>query len=178
TYLFAGEYFTEEVRRELIGRYGEKGLYEGGLSVRTTLDPALQLIARKALQRGLMDFDMLRGYRGPVKTIDIAGDWGKALGEVESLQDVPEWNLAVVLESSAEGLSIGIQPSGEASGDIAAERKRGFVALADMKWAMRYDREGKKLKAKSPADVLQPGDVIFIQTKGGEGEAYRLRQVP
>ena len=43
TYLFAGEYFTEEVRREIIARYGENALYEGGLSVRTTLDPKLQL---------------------------------------------------------------------------------------------------------------------------------------
>ena len=39
TYLFAADYFTEEVRRELIARYGENALYEGGLSVRTTLDP-------------------------------------------------------------------------------------------------------------------------------------------
>ncbi|HJS63137.1 MAG TPA: transglycosylase domain-containing protein, partial [Pseudolabrys sp.] len=53
-YLFAGEYFTEEVRRELISRYGEDALYEGGLSVRTTLDPKLQLMARKALQNGLI----------------------------------------------------------------------------------------------------------------------------
>ena len=65
TYLFAGEYFTEEVRRDIISRYGEDALYEGGLSVRTTLDPQLQLIARKALQNGLMKFDRLRGYRGP-----------------------------------------------------------------------------------------------------------------
>ncbi len=67
TYLFAGEYFTEEVRREIIARYGENALYEGGLSVRTTLDPKMQLIARKAMQNGLLKYDTLRGYRGPVK---------------------------------------------------------------------------------------------------------------
>src|SRR5690606_23077608 len=65
-YLFAGEYFTEEVRREIISRYGENALYEGGLSVRTTLDPKLQLIARTAMQHGLVKYDTLRGYRGPV----------------------------------------------------------------------------------------------------------------
>ena len=67
TYLFAGEYFTEEVRREIISRYGENALYEGGLSVRTTLDPKMQLIARKAMQNGLLKYDTLRGYRGPVE---------------------------------------------------------------------------------------------------------------
>ena len=43
SHIFAGEYFAEEVRREIYDRYGEKKLYEGGLSVRTTLDPKLQV---------------------------------------------------------------------------------------------------------------------------------------
>ena len=33
-HIFAAEYFAEEVRREIYERYGEKKLYEGGLSVR------------------------------------------------------------------------------------------------------------------------------------------------
>src|SRR5262245_61207341 len=109
TYLFAGEYFTEEVRREIISRYGENALYEGGLSVRTTLDPKLQLMARKSLQNGLLKFDRLRGYRGPKDHIDISGDWGEALGKVKGLSDVPEWRLAVGLESSDAGLSSGFR---------------------------------------------------------------------
>ena len=32
-HVFAGEYFAEEVRRDIFERYGEKKLYEGGLSV-------------------------------------------------------------------------------------------------------------------------------------------------
>ena len=50
SYLFAGEYFTEEVRREIIARYGEDALYEGGLSVRTTLDPRVTTEAREATE--------------------------------------------------------------------------------------------------------------------------------
>ena len=119
TYLFAGEYFTEEVRREIIARYGENALYEGGLSVRTTLDPKMQLVARKAMQNGLLKYDTLRGYRGPVKHIETGADWGVALGEVQALADVPEWQLAVVLESSDAGLSIGLQPKREISGKLA-----------------------------------------------------------
>src|ERR1700755_1788073 len=48
-HIFAGEYFAEEVRRDVFERYGEKKLYEGGLSVRTTLDPKLQVMARKTM---------------------------------------------------------------------------------------------------------------------------------
>ena len=53
---YAAGYFAEEVRRELSDRYGEKELYEGGLSVRTTLDPKMQLMARKALTDGLVRY--------------------------------------------------------------------------------------------------------------------------
>ena len=81
---FEAEYFAEEVRRYIFENYGEKKLYEGGLSVRTTLDPKLQVLARKAMVNGLVNFDETQGWRGPVGRIDIAGDWGVALAEVKS----------------------------------------------------------------------------------------------
>ncbi|MAW87603.1 MAG: penicillin-binding protein [Phyllobacteriaceae bacterium] len=182
TYMFAGEYFTEEVRREIIDRYGVDALYEGGLSVRTTIDPKMQVVARKALQNGLMNYDMLRGYRGPAGSVDISGDWGVALSEVEGLYDVPEWQVAVVLAAGDEGLDIGLQPEKEVSGEVSGERTRGFISRKNMQWAMRYKKDGKTVKAKSPAEVLQPGDVVFVE-KAGDGEAegkggYKLRQPP
>src|SRR5262249_44282727 len=70
---FTAEYFAEEVRRELYDRYGEKKLYEGGLSVRTTLDTKYQALARKVLKEGLVLYDETKaGWRGPVTKIDIA----------------------------------------------------------------------------------------------------------
>jgi len=178
TYVFAGEYFTEEVRREIISRYGENALYEGGLSVRTTLDPKLQRIARKAMQHGFLKFDTLRGYRGPVTHIDVSGDWGEKLGEVKGLSDVPEWRLAVVLDSSSSGLAIGLQPERQASGALVAERVKGTIAKEDMSFAMRHVVNGKRVKANSPADVLSPGDVVFVEKKNGSDSAYMLRQPP
>jgi penicillin-binding protein 1A len=182
SYIFAGEYFTEEVRRAIIARYGEDALYEGGLSVRTTLDPAMQVKARRALQHGLIKYDTLRGYRGPVTSIDITSDWGVPLGEVPRLADVPEWRLAVVLESGKDGLSVGLQPGKEVSGALAAARETAFVAASDMSWALRHTVDGRRLKADSPAEVLKPGDVVFVEKKGGEGangeDCWLLRQAP
>lgn len=178
TYLFAGEYFTEEVRRDILTRYGEDALYEGGLSVRTTIDPEMQILARKALQNGLIKYDTLRGYRGPKASIDASGDWGVPLGEQKALSDVPEWRLAVVLEASAEGLSVGLQPSREISGALAEERETGFVATEDMSWALRHTVGGERVKADSPAEVLKPGDVVFVEKKEGEGDRWQLRQPP
>jgi penicillin-binding protein 1A len=178
TYLFAGEYFTEEVRREIISRYGQTALYEGGLSVRTTLNPEMQRIARKAMQTGLIKYDTLRGYRGPVTSIDVSGDWGVPLGEVKGLDDVPEWTLAVVLESGASGLRIGLKPARQVSGELVRERVEGTVSKEDMSFAMRHVVDGKTLKANSPADVLKPGDVVFVEKQEGGENAYRLRQMP
>jgi penicillin-binding protein 1A len=178
TYLFAGEYFTEEVRRQLIARYGEDALYEGGLSVRTTLDPEMQLIARKALQNGLMKYDTLRGYRGAITTVDISGDWGPALFEVPALADVPEWEVAVVLDADAEGVKVGLKPAAKVSGEVGDDRRTGAVSLENMSWAMRHSVEGKLVKAKSPAEVLQPGAVVYVQAVAEQEGAYELRQVP
>ncbi|MER2536514.1 MAG: penicillin-binding protein 1A [Rhizobiaceae bacterium] len=177
TYLFAGEYFTEEVRREIIARYGQNALYEGGLSVRTTLDPRLQRMARASMQHGLIKFDTLRGYRGPVKSIELGADWGKALSEVKGLDDVPEWKLAVVLDAADDGVQIGIQPGREASGAIRADRDTGLIGKEDMSFAMRHIVDGKLVRAKSPADVLKVGDVVYAEKKQ-EGQGYLLRQVP
>ncbi|MEQ1953450.1 penicillin-binding protein 1A [Mesorhizobium sp. CN2-181] len=178
TYLFAGEYFTEEVRREIIARYGENALYEGGLSVRTTLDPKMQLVARRAMQNGLLKYDTLRGYRGPVTQIDLTGDWGVALGEVKKLDDVPEWRLAVVLDSSNSDLTIGLQPGRQVSGALVEERETSTIAKEDMAFAMRqHVVDGKKARASTPGDVLKPGDVILVEKKT-DGNGYSLRQIP
>jgi penicillin-binding protein 1A len=177
-YLFAAEYFTEEVRREIISRYGEDALYQGGLYVRTTLDPDLQRLARSALQKGLIRYDTLRGFRGPVRQIELAGDWGPALGEVPALSDVPEWRLAVVLEADRDGVNIGLQPSREVSGNLSSERETGTIDVKDMEWALRHLVDGRSVKANSPAEVLKPGDVVYVERKEENGDAWRLRQLP
>jgi penicillin-binding protein 1A len=128
------------------------------------------------MQHGLIKFDTLRGYRGAVTRIDMGSDWGVSLGEVKGLEDVPEWRLAVVLDASKSGLTVGLQPGRQASGALAADRDKGSISLDDMKWAMRHMVDGKLVKAKSPAEVLQPGDVIFVEQI--EGNNYGLRQVP
>ena len=87
-HIFAADYFAEDVRREIYEKYGEKRLYEGGLSVRTTLDPKMQVIAHKALTDGLVRFDEGKGFRGPVSKIDIGGDWGLKLADVRAFADV------------------------------------------------------------------------------------------
>ena len=58
-----GRFFKEHVRRELVSRFGEARVYEGGLKVYTTIDVAMQRAADAEVQRVLADLDKRRGKR-------------------------------------------------------------------------------------------------------------------
>ena len=171
-HLFAAEYFAEEVRRELYERYGEKKLYEGGLSVRTSLDTKLQVLARKTLTDGLVKFDESQGWRGPVAKIDIGADWGVKLADVKALNDVAPWRLAVVLEVSDQSARIGLQPGREPGGFVGKTRTVGILPLEGMKWA----KSGGKAPGKV-SQVLSPGDVVYVEPTKIEGQ-FILHQIP
>ncbi|MGE0523265.1 MAG: penicillin-binding protein 1A [Variibacter sp.] len=200
-HIFAAEYFAEEVRREVYERFGEKKLYEGGLSVRTTLDPKMQIMARKALADGLVKYDEARGWRGPVSKIDLkGGDWGAKLADVKGLNDIP-WRLAVVLETGDQSARIGLQPAREQGGAVAKDRQIGIVPIDGVKWARAASGPTRGKTPAKVSQVLEPGDVVYVeplvrdekkdkakskqrQTSDAEepaepaGNLFRLRQVP
>jgi penicillin-binding protein 1A len=174
-------YFAEEVRRELLGRYGEKMLYGSGLSVRTSLDGRLQAAADRALRSGLIHYERGHGgWRGPVARIDPKGDWEARLAKVPVpavARDVG-WQHAVVLRSDADGATIGFK-----GGAI------GHIPFSEMRWARpRRDTGSFGAYPRSAADVVKPGDVVMVEpiTAVSKGEAvnaktpaaYTLRQVP
>nr|WP_234924846.1 penicillin-binding protein 1A [Bartonella vinsonii] len=179
SYVFAADYFTEEVRRRLMHRYGAKTLYEGGLSIRTTLDPSLQLIARRALHNGLIKFDHSQGWRGAYKHIDKSDDWGIELANITGLSDVPEWRLAVVLSTNANKIEIGLQPQHEDSGLLSTKRETAILSEADSKWALNVVKEnGYRKTVRDLSHVLQVGDVIFVEKASNTDNIYRLQQIP
>ncbi|MCW2283141.1 penicillin-binding protein 1A [Rhodoblastus acidophilus] len=164
---FAAGYFAEEVRRELNDRYGDRKLYEGGLSVRTTLDPKMQLMARRALVDGLVRFDEAHGYRGPYKQIEIGADWGLALADVPPLGDVAPWRLAVVLDVNDSALRVGLQPAKEKGGEVARNRETATLSTDNARFVR------KKLR-----QAFAVGDVIFVEPIDSKPGQVRLRQIP
>src|SRR3954449_1830967 len=173
---FAGEYFAEEVRRDIFERYGEKKLYEGGLSVRTTLDPKIQVMARKTMVAGLVNYDEQQGYRGAVQKLEVAGDWGVKLADVKALSDVQPWRLAVVLETSDQSARIGLQPGREPGGAVSKDRLIGNIAIEGVKWAKAAT--GNRATPSKVTQVLSPGDVIYVELVDKDAGKYRLRQIP
>ncbi len=170
---YQADFFAEEVRRQLVDRYGENMLYDGGLSVRSTIVPRLQDIADKALFDGLVEYDRRHGWRGPITNIDVSGDWQQRLREVETPADIP-WDRAVVLATDANEARLGLM-NGE----------QGRIPLRFLTWARPWQK-GQKLGpvVRSPADVLSPGDVVYVKHFAElDGEklppnTYGLRQIP
>ncbi|MGQ0456312.1 MAG: penicillin-binding protein 1A [Hyphomicrobium sp.] len=161
-HISTAEYFAEDVRRTLISQYTEEKLYGGGLSVRTTLDPRLQQIARRALIDGLVRFDKLQGWRGPIKKIDIAGDWGVPLAAIDAPSDIQPWRLGVVLSSEKAKAVIGLKPARKQDQALVKEREAVEVTLDEIKWAKIPD---KKTAPKAVSDLLAPGDVVYVTPK-------------
>ncbi|MGI9383684.1 MAG: penicillin-binding protein 1A [Methyloligellaceae bacterium] len=184
SHIFAAEFFGEEVRRQLYSMYGENKLYGGGLSVRSTLDPKLQRTARRALVKGLVAYDRRHGWRGPVKTIDVSGDWGPELGKIEVLSDIKPWRIAVVLESGTKTATVGLQPSRLASGQLDKKRQTGEIPFSEIKWARPVNSRGRLGRfPKTASAVLSPGDVVYVapfENKQGQVEdgKWRLMQIP
>ncbi len=167
-------YFTEQVRQQAYSIFGEQGLYDGGLSIRTTLDPRLQKIARQALRDGLEAYDRRHGFRGPVARVDwsdiIAPEgepaWLAPLGDVPYISDLAPWRLAVVLETGVEAATIGLRDGSEA-----------IIPLEELLWAREFisvNNLGEEII--QPADVFEIGDVVYVELI--EEGVYGLRQVP
>lgn len=173
------DYFVEEVRRELVDRFGEDKLYGGGLSVRTTLDSRLQEIADRVLRKGLIAYDRRHGWRGPLGRLEEENGWPAALSAFpmpKGLKEaMPNWMKAVVLRVTADNAFIGLEGG-----------RTGKIPLAALKWA-RHWMEGERLgpAVQSPAQVLQPRDVVLVEPRERdvfgnppEGGVYDLRQDP
>ncbi|PPR09495.1 MAG: Penicillin-binding protein 1A [Alphaproteobacteria bacterium MarineAlpha11_Bin1] len=169
------DYFVEEVRRELQDAYGDRGLYGGGLSVRTTLDSRLQKIADTSLRLGLSAYDRRHGWRGPLGQIDIRPGWHSELSRHALPEDVEQWKTAVVLSLSNTSAKIGF-----------SDKSSGILPLKGMNWARRFDEKDQPGPApKLPRDVLSLGDVIAVESVAKENnkdpsnlDIYALRQIP
>ena len=188
----AAEYFVEEARKQIKSMYGDDELYEGGLSIRTTLDTRLQLAGRKALRDGLEAFDRRHGYRGPLATWDNFDDWKPRLAAFEGPKDIGDWRVALVLEAKGAVAKLGFadelaNPKVTEGEDTPKADTNGTLNIADIKWAKPALAKGAVGKEpKAVTDVVKTGDIILVQRKPRAKKdksdqritAYNLRQVP
>lgn len=159
-------YVTEMVRADVFEKYGQE-VYGSGLNVYTTIDDRLQTSANKALRAALLDYDRRHGYRGTAGKIDLE----------EVIQDPFEEEL--LKSQSIANLKKGVVK--------LVEDDRILVMLPDYQtvevpfvkgidWAKPYINESRVGAAPKVAqDVLQPGDVIWVEHRDTE---WWLASVP
>jgi penicillin-binding protein 1A len=159
-----GGYFVEEVRRELIDKFGESAqdgphsVYAGGLWVRTSLDKRIQGFAAEALRNGLLRFDSGRGWSGPLRHVDVDGDkWYGALLNTNISLDYSDWRAAIAIARDGDAWRIGFADgtTGELPRDAAQMPVRNVGGAA--------------------FTAIEPGDIIAVAPVG---RRFALRSVP
>ena len=168
------DYFTDEIRRQLSRNFGEEEFFGGGLSIRATVDPALQGSAANALRSRLEDIDRSYGqWRGTGKTIDPAtltdeAAWREALSTLRVARDIDldsHWEVAAVREVGDQELRLVIEGLQE------SDAEPWVVPRKDIAW-MRG----------SFVDNFEVGDVVhvrrMVEDNGGAFIRWTLRQVP
>ena len=155
-------YFAEEVRREVVSRFGEDMLYAGGLSVRTTLDPELQHAARMALQRGLEALDRRQGWRGALAS--HTGD--------DDLDDILAKHQATMLEDHHAAYVTEVTKD---QAQIYVNGGRGRIPFQLAFWA--YPPRGEDGVRPQPLNDLRNalaiGDIIMVQPPEGTPDLIR-----
>ncbi|MEO7654292.1 MAG: PBP1A family penicillin-binding protein [Sphingomicrobium sp.] len=159
-----GGYFMEEVRRDLVSRFGEKAeqgpnsVYAGGLWVRSSMNPLMQDAAADALREGLAKFDGGRGWQDTKLSIDLDQDWRGQLSAAALGTGFPDWRKAVILSKSGGQAVLGFSDGteGTLSSSAAQQAKRGGGGTA--------------------YSALKPGMVVIAKSIGGD--SYALRSIP
>jgi penicillin-binding protein 1A len=158
------EFVSETARQLVFAQYGEE-TYTRGLNVYLTVDAADQLVAYRALRKGLMDYELRQVYRGPEAYVDLPAD-GKLLDArvAEALAEHPDNDdllAAVVLEAGPKKVVAMLQ-----SGD-------NITVVGD---GLRAVQSGLSVKA-GPKTQIRRGAVVRALRGSAKGD-WMLTQLP
>ncbi len=143
-------FFKEAIRREIIENYSEKKLYDQGLSIISSLDTNLQVVAEKVFQNGIKNYDKRKGWRGPLGNIEIGDGWNANLKKTKKNFSNVSSDLVVILKINQNSIEVGINNG---------SKKQIFRENLDI------------LKNKSIIDLdklFNVGDLILIDNKTNE----------
>ncbi len=173
-------YFTDEIRRQLSRNFGREEFFGGGLAIRATMDPELQVEAAEALRRQLESYDRNLGvWRGTGKTLTPGqltdeATWREALAGVSVSRDVEGWYPAVVLEVGESAARIGIE-------GVETDEDGHWIPAEDVTWARKRQSDGRLApKARTAGDLVAVGDVVLVKRieQDGAFQRWSLRQIP
>jgi len=152
-FLEDAKYYVEDIRKDVIDKFGFEKVYKQGLNIKTSINLNLQKIATESLRDGLISYDKRKGWRGPLLNKKKLDNWIDGLGEFR-LEKSIDWDLAIV--KKIKKFSIEIETE---------NKQKGFVKYEDISWTKK---EFKKL--------FEIGDVIYVEKL--KNDNFSLRQLP
>ncbi|MEM9176733.1 MAG: transglycosylase domain-containing protein, partial [Myxococcota bacterium] len=141
-------HFTEEVRRLLFEQLDGDQVLNAGLRIETTLDVALQRAASRAIQDGLRAHDRRRGYRGPVRRIDLAAEGALA-----------EERLKLAEENDADYTQTETQPETQVLPAVSAPGAPGSAS------PLETASTAAPTEAEAPAAPAEP-EIVYSMEEG------------
>ena len=153
-FLEDSRYYVEEVRKNIIEKLGYDKVYKEGLNIKTPLNLDLQEIASSVLRNGIENYDERKGWRGPIKNVNISNqNWKKS--NINNLEKKIGWEVAKVIKVNYPIIDIETK-----------NNKFGKINLENVEW----------FKSSKNINKLKIGDLIYV--KQNENLLFDLKQLP
>jgi penicillin-binding protein 1A len=156
-------YFTEEVRRYLVERFGEDEVLTGGLAVHTTLVLRDQHAAYSSVRAGLREHDRRRGYRGPTRQVPEA-EWEPTLEAIGEENGEGPWEKQAVVQA----LVTEVDDEAEIARLGLGLGRETTLGLDEVAWAREPDPDvdGLATRLTRVSQALRPGYLVEIEKTG------------
>ena len=146
-------YYVEDIRKNVIGKFGFEKVYKQGLNINTPINLELQKIATQSLRSGLISYDKRKGWRGPISNNKNFNNWTKGLDKLR-LEKSINWDLAIVKRIEKFSVEIEIE-----------KKDKGFIKYENISWTKKEFNE-----------LFKIGDIIYVENL--EKDNFALRQLP
>ena len=165
-------FFKEAVRREIVSKFNENKLYDGGLSIMTTLDEDLQLQAENSFRKGLEEYDFRRGWRGPIAKFTKDKKWENQLKSFKKPAGLFEKILGVVIKVSDDYINIFT----EKQGVIKLEKDQiSIIKKENINWKKSFEigyvivlKYNNKLKKYELSQIPEAnGSMVVLDNQNG-----------
>ena len=146
-------YYVEDIRKDVIDKFGFEKVYKQGLNINTPINLELQKIATQSLRKGLIKYDKRKGWRGPLANKRKHDNWNNGL-EKFKLEKSINWKLAIVKKIEKFSTEIETEDAIE-----------GIIKYENISWTK-----------KDFSELLKIGDIVYV--KNISKNIFSLQQLP
>ena len=152
-FLEDARYYVEDIRKDVINKFGFDSVYKQGLNINTPINLNLQKIATQSLREGLISYDKRKGWRGPILKSQDVDNWTSGLKKFK-LEKSINWDLAIIKKIN------------KFSVDIETEKKlKGLIKYENISWTK-----------KEFTELFNIGDIVYVENLNDN--IFALRQLP